>query len=502
MKKNIFFPMLAATLLLASCSQTDELLQPTPETGKVTFTAYIDGNSTNNLRSASTRAEDTNDATDEAISRAVLEVHNEDGMVGEQIVGVINSDGKSIQFEADGLEKGATYTCYFWADGGDDAYDITSLTAITRGTAPSIAYHASEEITADGVTKDITLTHAVAKVILQEVVGDDNEGLAADDKVKLAFELPTYTFDVSAGNAQEGTGTEYIAKEVTIASGGITTTSEIVSLYVFATAAETTPVTMVLSYTPNSENPRTHTMTNVPLKLNHRTILRGAFETIGAPAPIDYTFTATLDKDWEDYYEVGEIRYLITTEVGQVTSDMLDAAINKNGSLIIEGPLDGNDMNTIKRWASVVANIAKLTKLDMGGVTELTAIPTDAFWSNPLTEVVIPASITTIGMGAFSDASTKSLKSVIFEGTLPMTVSNFTDNNSLAVHTAHPFFRAEDLIVFLPNITEKEIASTYGSYFTNYSISYVTDGKVYYDYQDIEGDNDRTNVLNYTPWSE
>lgn len=297
MKKNIFLSMLAATLLLAtSCSQTDDLLQPTSIQETVTFTARIDEGSMN-LRSASTRA--ATDATDEVITRAVLEIYDASStLVGTRLTGTIS--GETITFASVQLEVGATYTCNFWADGGENAYDITDLTAIARGTSPSIAYYASEEVTVEQNTSttNVILTHAVAKVILWET-----GTLASGDKVGVAFTVPEYTFSVASGESTETEDEdgEEIDKTFTISS---IIADNVGHLYLFTPAAGADPVTVTLSYTAEGAvDAETMELSNVPLRVNHRTLIRGKFEKI-----VDTTntqaFNVTLNTDWGDDNEI------------------------------------------------------------------------------------------------------------------------------------------------------------------------------------------------------
>ena len=155
MRRKLSILMLGIAVMLASCSQSEEMLQ-TGHTDTVTFTASLENGMS--LRPAKTRG--VTDPTDETITRAVLEIYDaQDEPVGNRIEGIINGD--EISFTAL-LERGESYTCLFWADGGEGTYDITDLKAIARGANPTIAYYAKEEITASDVALNVTLTHAVA----------------------------------------------------------------------------------------------------------------------------------------------------------------------------------------------------------------------------------------------------------------------------------------------------------------------------------------------------
>ncbi|MDL2256452.1 leucine-rich repeat domain-containing protein, partial [Parabacteroides sp. OttesenSCG-928-K15] len=372
-------------LLATACTGSEEVPQP-ESNGTVTFTARVEGN----MKAAGTRALD---ATDGSVSRALLEIYDaDDTLVGSRLTGTI--EGDIITFNAN-LEKGDNYTCLFWADGGSDAYNVDDLKAITRGSNPSVAYFAKEDIIVSEVNTEVTLKHAVAKVVLEE-----SGTLTAGDKVGVSFSLPIYTFDVTDGSCDAGTA-ETISKEYTIAT---VTNGQVGAFYLFAPADGTTPLTMTLSYTnAGSDTKETHNISNVPLKRNYRTVLRGAFEELDVTVTQD--FNVDLDKEWD----VDEKPYILkTTAAGEITADpsLIQKALNRNGSLIVQGPVDNVDVRTIGLWAKETENAGKLKAIDLSAATEFTEIKANGFSGvSSLTSVILPPQLERIWNPAFNATS-------------------------------------------------------------------------------------------------
>jgi len=380
MKKTVFFFLLGIGMMLASCSQNDDGLQDNQK-GTVTFTVKTDDKI--DLRATNTRA--VTDPSDEAITRAVLEIYDEEGqLVGSRINGTINED--NITFTAQ-LEETGDYTCLFWADRGENAYYITDFKAIARGTNPSIAYFASKKISASETTVDVTLTHAVAKVVLDET-GTLNTG----DNVGISFNLPEYMFNISDGscskNGQESISDDFLVDNVT--------TGQVGSLYVFAPVEGADVVEMTLSYTPASSDKREEVVSNIPLKRNHRTVLKGEFENISSST---HKFNVLLDKNWAVNNEHPfPKRVLTTTAPGQIDDAKINEAIMDGGILYVEGPVNEVDLKTISTWTK---SSGGLNKLDLSGITGVTEIGFRVFADIPLKSIILPPSLKIIGNNAF-----------------------------------------------------------------------------------------------------
>ena len=430
MKKLIFMSLLGITVMLASCSQSEDMLQ-TGHTDAVTFTASLENGMS--LRPAKTRG--VTDPTDGTITRAVLEIYDEKNeLVDHRIEGIINND--EISFTAQ-LERDKSYTCLFWADGGEGTYDIADLKAITRSTNPSIAYYAKEKITASDVALNVTLTHAVAKVVLQEI-----STLAKGDKVGIAFDMPVYTFNVEDGSYTKGEGETKISQTIDITEDD--KTGVIASLYVFAPSTDADLVTMTLSYTAANALPGTLDVPSVPLKRNYRTVLQGAFGGIESTF-VNQPFSVSLDKEWEgDENETFTPGIVITTAGGQITTNQLNDAFNArtDGKVIISGPLDDANLALISQWVRNRTGAA--ITLDLNTATGFTALPRQAFdrcgllvsvilppaleaigemafMSSGLVEIDIPDGVTTFGEGAFNGCT--SLKRV----KLPKNLTTISD---------------------------------------------------------------------------
>jgi len=280
--RKIFTLMLGITVMLASCSK--DVNAPSGEKNTTTFTAKLDGYN-------KTRA--VTDPTDEAITRAVLEIYNaqSEELIGRTL-GVI--DGDEITFTAE-LEDEILYSCLFWADGGEGTYDITDLKAVTRTSNASVAYYAQKLVQISRTPVEVTLSHAVAKVVLEET-----ETLMGGAQVNIAFGYKNYSFNVADGSVTD-MGDDTMSGNVTIENED--TTGQICSLYVFVPADGADPVTPVLSYRPYADPETKHVeITNVPLKRNYRTVLKGAFASIGQEFP--QQFNVSLNKEWQDDQDI------------------------------------------------------------------------------------------------------------------------------------------------------------------------------------------------------
>lgn len=550
MKRKLSILMLGIAVMLASCSQDENTLQ-THEKGKtVTFTATLDGN----MKLRATRS--VTDPTDEPIDRAVLEIYDaQKNLVGSRIQGTISGD--NITFTAD-LEEGETYTCLFWAD-QEYMYDITDLRAIKRNTALSgysIAYYTVKEITVSSAPVAVTLTHAVAKVVLHET-----GTLETGDMIGVSFTWPEYTFDVTDGSCT-GTGdNETISYDFQIPT--TKTGVDVGGGYVFVPAERAELTTVTLSYTALGGSEKTKEISNVPLMRNYRTVLKGEFAKIGL-----LEFNVTLDKNWEGDYEV---KRLVSTAAGQIAADktLIAEAIDTHGALVIEGPVSAADIDAVGQWGKL--NSGMLKSIDLSGTTGLTEINAGAFWFDPrngissLTSVVLPSSLQTIGASAFQynglveieiPESVTSIGSNCFTGcsaleriTLPeglTAIRNATFNNcsalkgitipakvttigyvalncaaletlvfegSLPVISSadeNPDEQSEQLVlnnyimgysspvtgfnVFLPNITDEITAETYHTFFT-------TAADVYYNYTGGDA-GDKAVPANYTKYEK
>lgn len=401
MKKYIWIP--AVALALASCSQNDELVQYGEglETTHVVLTANVESG-------MKTRA--VTDQTDVTPARALLEIYDESGnRVGDQIQGQLNADGTAFTFSAD-LHGLQTYTCAFWAD-TEGTYNTESLKNISytdvNNKQQGIAFTASCAINpAESKDVTVTLTHAVAKLVLHET----GTGLQANDVIGVTFIRPNYTFDASSQTyTEDATATETdIDLTYTVASDG--KTGDLTAAYMLVPASVV--VNDVNIYFGTTEHSKT--ITNVPLKTNHRTLLRGAFENLVIPAP-SQTFSITCDTNWEGDSEqafttiVNSDTHTITlAEAGSLTKTIIEQAVGTSSELNIEGPMNPDDFAVLKEYLTDNASTALLSDDANTGIalnlskTELTEIPDNALSGcTKLSSVQLSDEITRIGTSAF-----------------------------------------------------------------------------------------------------
>lgn len=279
--------MTGIAAVLASCSQNELVTEPTDSQSDVTIlTAALD----NGMK---TRAVDAN--TDDAVERCLVQVYSADGtaITTEPIEGT-GTDG-SYTFAVTGLNDTDTYTFLFWADGGINSYDASSLKDIKVAEAAKtggigIAYHCKKEATKAGIASatDITLTHAVAKITL-----NTTSALESGKEVKMT--VPTYYgFDASTGTI---TGTESsfektYSEAVALTDGAAS--AHVFSIYVLG-ATGAADKTLTISYDGKTE--KAETIANLPIAPNKHITLVGDISALG-DTPI--TVQATLNNGWED----------------------------------------------------------------------------------------------------------------------------------------------------------------------------------------------------------
>lgn len=396
MKKYIW--MSVAALALASCSQNDELAQSGDvlKTTHVVFTANVESG-------MKTRA--VTDPTDAAPSRALLEIYDENGeIVGNQIPGELNAEGTAFTFSAD-LHGLQTYTCAFWAD-TEGTYNTESLKNISytdvNNKQQGIAFTAKCDINpSESKNVTVTLTHAVAKLVLHET----GTGLKANDVVGVTFTRPNYTFDASSQTYTEdatATGTA-IDLSYTVTEDG--KTEDLTAAYMLVPASVLVDE-MNLYFGTTGEHSKS--ITNVPLKTNHRTLLRGAFEDLATSAP-SQTFSITCDTNWENDAEQAftttvnqETHTVILAEAGSLTPAVIASAMGETGILKVKGKINQADIKTIIDAAKYT-----ITELDLSEASGSdVSIPLSAFFGNSnsvqLKVVKLGSNVTEIQRNAFT----------------------------------------------------------------------------------------------------
>ena len=161
-KRNIF-AMLAAGVLLASCSQ-DEVLTGAGQDGLVRVT--LSAAATDGVQTRVTSTED--DPLGRCLVQILEKEKDETEWTKGSVQGMTPGSDETYTLTGVMLSPEKDYTFLFWADGGESHYAATDLTAVTMAEAAQeagIAYQTkvvwdgSEEVEAE-------LTHAVTKVSL------------------------------------------------------------------------------------------------------------------------------------------------------------------------------------------------------------------------------------------------------------------------------------------------------------------------------------------------
>ena len=270
--------VLAAAVLLASCSQ-DEVMTDTGPDGLVPVTLSVavgDG--------VQTRA-----ATDGVAERCVIQILEKNGEEWQNAITNLESNPASMnksvsdpsQFVADVmLNPDKEYTFLFWADENNGSYVVTDLQTVRLAEDKSTSIAWQGKTTWDktkSTTISAELTHAVAKVTLNSTTAVENE------RPFVLSNLTEYNgFNVLAGTANgdivtpghEGTGTG--------ASG------DLLSFYALVKSEN-----QELKLT--SGDGGVVSIPNVPLAPNTHVILKGDVQGAGWTT---VNFTANIDGNW------------------------------------------------------------------------------------------------------------------------------------------------------------------------------------------------------------
>lgn len=393
MKKYFPILMLGIAAMLTSCSQEEMLQDATNHSRITTVTATIsDG--------MKTRA----DATSEelaAITRCKLVAYAKGettNPVADETVNVQNNN--SFTFNLD-LDEGE-YDFYCWADDGSSYNLENGLENITvaEGKNPSIAHEG--KITANsGSQVEITLKHAVAKVVLATT-----KDIAADKSASVTVQ--TYSgYNVFTESV---TGNpESLSKIVTTtATAGASEEgpAEVLSFYVLVDKDEEPQASVTVAYDGDEID-----VANVPIKADCRTILKGDLTALAYP---ETAVTATLDADWEEHnaefskkYSVdAETNTIVLSEAGNLTTDLIGQAVadGTNITLTLSGPMNDADAQALYDYfyGETSPKDTHVSTLDMSGVTGLATIKDETFRNaTSLKKVILSASVTNISGSAF-----------------------------------------------------------------------------------------------------
>ena len=278
-KRNIF-AVLAAAVLLASCSQ-DEVMTDTGPDGLVPVT----------LSAAVGDGVQTRAATEGEAKRCVIQILEKNGDGWSDAIGLgleknpIDMEpvgNNPAQFTLTGvlLNPDKEYTFLFWADEDKGFYDASDLenVKIVNGNATNIAWQGKatwDKTEGSSITAD--LTHAVAKVTLQSTTA-----VASGRKFVLSNLTEYNGFNVLAGTANGGIVTPGHEGTGTGASG------ELLSFYALVTDEN-----QELKLTSGEGG--VVSIPNVPLAPNTHVILKGDVQNAGWTT---VNFTTSVETTW------------------------------------------------------------------------------------------------------------------------------------------------------------------------------------------------------------
>ena len=278
--KKVIFLMLGIVAMFASCSQSEELLTEGNNAKEVTFSLTADSQ-------VQTRATGS--------LRYLMAIYDE---TGENEVVATTEFGSSTF--AVRLDPGK-YTCLFWADYGSSNYDASDLKSVVLQDAATEveAFYAKQGITVtDGGTVNVTLSRAVAKVVLKET-----DRLEAGS-IKVSYD-GFKGFDVSQ---QAGILPATLTQTLPIASvltGSATAPTEVGSFLLLANPDERVLSDFRVQYNGEAEK----TVTNVPVQANYVTNINGKFSV-----NVAQQFSITIDDIWATPEKIVQKKIVMTID--------------------------------------------------------------------------------------------------------------------------------------------------------------------------------------------
>ena len=270
-KRNIF-AMLAAAVLLASCSQ-DEVMTGTGPDGLVPVTlsaAVGDG--------VQTRATTTDEGPLDRCLIQILEKEKDEAEWTKGAVRKMDEANGTYTLTNIMLNPEKDYTFLFWADGGMSYYTATDLTDVTIASETGkagIAYQTSE-VWDGGDNIEVELTHAVTKVSLQSTTV-----VPTSKTIDITIPKKYSSFNVLEGKVS-GDATTYTHSSPGSGSDG--------DQFFFYALVEDATQNLTLNAGGGDVN-----ITSVPLGPNKHVILRGDVDGAGWTT---VNFTASVQTTW------------------------------------------------------------------------------------------------------------------------------------------------------------------------------------------------------------
>ena len=366
-KRNMF-TVLAAAVLLASCSQ-DEVMTASPD-GLVPVT----------LSAAVGNGVQTRAATDGEAKRCVIQILEKNGDEWSNAIAIgLGLEKNPIDVEPDGnnpsqftltgvlLNPDKEYTFLFWADEDKGFYDASDLenVKIVNGNATNIAIAWQGKATwnkTEGSTITAELTHAVAKVTLHSTTT-----VESGRKFVLSNLTEYNGFDVMNGTANGEVVTP--GHEGT----GIGASGDLLSFYALVTNE-----TQELKLT-SGEGGSVVSIPNVPLAPNTHVILKGDVQDAGWTT---VNFTASVETTWDSTpieiigLEIadGGTRYIVSSPAALeawATEMKNDPTQNLNCTLAADIDLTGKEWTPIPGYTGTFDGDGKtITGLTINKSTE------------------------------------------------------------------------------------------------------------------------------------
>ena len=246
--KKILSLMLGIAAMFASCSQTEELTAENNSAKEVTFSLTADNG-------VQTRAAGT--------LRYVMAIYDASATNVVVPATVFSSSSFAVR-----LDPGQ-YTCLFCADYGSANYNATNLKSVVLQDAATEveAFYGKKGITVtDGGTVNVTLSRAVAKVVLNET-----------DRLVAGSITVTYNgfkdFNVSEGKGVTSSTLTQTLPIATTITGTVANPTKVGEFLLLANSGESYLSDFKVKYNSEAEK----SITNVPVQANYVTNINGKF---------------------------------------------------------------------------------------------------------------------------------------------------------------------------------------------------------------------------------
>ena len=337
--KKILSPlMLAASVLLASCSQ-DELMTDTGPDGLVPVTlsaAVGDG--------VQTRTVDVDD--DEDATYCYVQVCDEQGNAYTD--NDYATPTRLTDEDKDGtstgniyLKPGVSHVFLFWADNVTSTAPADLHNVTYQEESIAFADRVEQTISSVGPTVNATLQHVVAKVTLKTTTNVD-----ASDKITVTIPTTYQAYNVNTEAPIYATDNTTFVHTVTSDITGTTDGAEVFSFYALVDEANQN---LTLAKGANSQR-----VSNVPLGPNKHTNLVGDVRNLGLT---NVTVTANVETTW-----------------GSTPTEIIGLEIADDGTYIVSSPA------ALQAWATAVQSNPSLNCTLAADITLPTPAEGESNW--------------------------------------------------------------------------------------------------------------------------